>query len=192
MISVNDFKTGLTISVDNAIWKVIDFQHVKPGKGSAFVRSKLRNLRTGAIQEKTFRAGEKVEPAMIENRRMQYLYADGDNHVFMDNESFEQTELSSDYLKEELNYLKEELNYLKEGMEVQIQTYEGETIGVELPKTVELTVTETEPGIKGDTATGATKSATVETGYTLNVPLFVNEGDVLIINTGDGSYISRG
>nr|6RJI_A Chain A, Elongation factor P [Staphylococcus aureus subsp. aureus NCTC 8325] len=185
MISVNDFKTGLTISVDNAIWKVIDFQHVKPGKGSAFVRSKLRNLRTGAIQEKTFRAGEKVEPAMIENRRMQYLYADGDNHVFMDNESFEQTELSSDYLKEELNYL-------KEGMEVQIQTYEGETIGVELPKTVELTVTETEPGIKGDTATGATKSATVETGYTLNVPLFVNEGDVLIINTGDGSYISRG
>ncbi|MUK59839.1 elongation factor P, partial [Pseudomonas aeruginosa] len=113
------------------------------------------------------------------------LYADGDNHVFMDNESFEQTELSSDYLKEELNYL-------KEGMEVQIQTYEGETIGVELPKTVELTVTETEPGIKGDTATGATKSATVETGYTLNVPLFVNEGDVLIINTGDGSYISRG
>ena len=106
MISVNDFKTGLTISVDNAIWKVIDFQHVKPGKGSAFVRSKLRNLRTGAIQEKTFRAGEKVEPAMIENRRMQYLYADGDNHVFMDNESFEQTELSSDYLKEELNYLK--------------------------------------------------------------------------------------
>ena len=120
---------------------------------------------------------------MIENRRMQYLYADGDNHVFMDNESFEQTELSSDYLKRRIELL-------KEGMEVQIQTYEGETIGVELPKTVELTVTETEPG-KGDTATGATKSATVETGYTLNVPLFVNEGDVLIINTGDGSYISR-
>ena len=164
MISVNDFKTGLTISVDNGIWKVIDFQHVKPGKGSAFVRSKLRNLRTGAIQEKTFRAGEKVEQAMIENRRMQYLYADGDNH---------------------------ELKYLKANMEVQIQSYEGETIGVELPKTVELEVTETEPGIKGDTATGATKSATVETGYTLNVPLFVNEGDVLVINTSDGSYISR-
>ena len=177
MISVNDFKTGLTISVDNGIWKVIDFQHVKPGKGSAFVRSKLRNLRTGAIQEKTFRAGEKVEQAMIENRRMQYLYADGDNHVFMDNETFDQTELSADYLKA--------------NMEVQIQSYEGETIGVELPKTVELEVTETEPGIKGDTATGATKSATVETGYTLNVPLFVNEGDVLVINTSDGSYISR-
>ena len=183
MISVNDFKTGLTISVDNGIWKVIDFQHVKPGKGSAFVRSKLRNLRTGAIQEKTFRAGEKVEQAMIENRRMQYLYADGDTHVFMDNETFDQTELSGDYLKDELKYL-------KANMEVQIQSYEGETIGIELPKTVELEVTETEPGIKGDTATGATKSATVETGYTLNVPLFVNEGDVLVINTSDGSYIS--
>ena len=168
MISVNDFKTGLTISVDNGIWKVLDFQHVKPGKGSAFVRSKLRNLRTGAIQEKTFRGGEKVETALIENRRMQYLYADGDTHVFMDNQTFEQTELPADYLEYELNFL-----------------------GVELPKTVELTVTETEPGIKGDTANGATKSATVETGYTLNVPLFVNEGDVLVINTGDGSYISR-
>ncbi|GGI31328.1 MULTISPECIES: elongation factor P [Staphylococcus] len=184
MISVNDFKTGLTISVDNGIWKVIEFQHVKPGKGSAFVRSKLRNLRTGAIQEKTFRAGEKVEPAMIENRRMQYLYADGDNHVFMDNESFEQTELTTAYLEHELKFL-------KANMDVQIQTYEGETIGVELPKTVELQVTETEPGIKGDTATGATKSATVETGYTLNVPLFVNEGDTLVINTTDGSYVSR-
>ncbi|RIM27568.1 elongation factor P [Staphylococcus chromogenes] len=184
MISVNDFKTGLTISVDNGIWKVIEFQHVKPGKGSAFVRSKLRNLRTGAIQEKTFRAGEKVEPAMIENRSMQYLYADGDNHVFMDNESFEQTELTTAYLEHELKFL-------KANMDVQIQTYEGETIGVELPKTVELQVTETEPGIKGDTATGATKSATVETGYTLNVPLFVNEGDTLVINTTDGSYVSR-
>ena len=127
MISVNDFKTGLTISVDNGIWKVIDFQHVKPGKGSAFVRSKLRNLRTGAIQEKTFRAGEKVEQAMIENRRMQYLYLDGDSHVFMDNQTFDQTELSADYLEYELKFL-------KANMEVQIQSYEGETIGVELPK----------------------------------------------------------
>ncbi|MGV3244017.1 elongation factor P [Staphylococcus sp. 11262D007BW] len=184
MISVNDFKTGLTISVDNGIWKVIEFQHVKPGKGSAFVRSKLRNLRTGAIQEKTFRAGEKVEQAMIENRRMQYLYADGDNHIFMDNETFEQIEL-------ETSYIEHELQFLKANMDVQIQMYEGEIIGVELPKTVELAVTETEPGIKGDTATGATKSATVETGYTLNVPLFVNEGNTLVINTADGSYVSR-
>ena len=115
---------------------------------------------------------------------MQYLYADGDNHVFMDNETFEQTELTTQYLEHELKFL-------VANMDVQIQTYEGETIGVELPKTVELRVTETEPGIKGDTATGATKSATVETGYSLNVPLFVNEGDVLVINTTDGSYVSR-
>lgn len=185
MISVNDFKTGLTIKVDNGIWKVMDFQHVKPGKGAAFVRSKLRNLRTGAIQEKTFRAGEKVEKAQIDNRRMQYLYANGDSHVFMDNETYDQLELSGDKLEYELKFI-------KENMEVQIQSYEGETIGIELPNTVTLQVTETEPGIKGDTATGATKQATVETGYSLNVPLFVNEGDLLVINTTDGSYVSRG
>ncbi|MBG9210180.1 MULTISPECIES: elongation factor P [Mammaliicoccus] len=185
MISVNDFKTGLTIKVDNGIWKVMDFQHVKPGKGAAFVRSKLRNLRTGAIQEKTFRAGEKVEKAQIDNRRMQYLYANGDGHVFMDNETYDQLELPGDKLEYELKFI-------KENMEVQIQSYEGETIGIELPNTVTLQVTETEPGIKGDTATGATKQATVETGYSLNVPLFVNEGDLLVINTTDGSYVSRG
>ena len=185
MISVNDFKTGLTIAVDNGIWKVLDFQHVKPGKGAAFVRSKLRNLRTGAIQEKTFRAGEKVEKAQIENSRMQYLYANGDSHVFMDNETYDQLELP----EERLEY---ELKFIKENMEVHIQSYEGETIGIELPNTVTLQVTETEPGIKGDTATGATKQATVETGYSLNVPLFVNEGDLLVINTTDGSYVSRG
>lgn len=185
MISVNDFKTGLTIEVDNGIWRVIEFQHVKPGKGAAFVRSKLRNLRTGAIQEKTFRAGEKVGKAQIDNKRMQYLYVSGDQHVFMDTESYEQIELSEDTIEYELKFL-------KENMEVHIQMYEGETLGVELPNTVTLQVTETEPGIKGDTAQGATKAATVETGYTLNVPLFVNEGDTLIINTTDGSYVSRG
>ncbi|OAO31635.1 elongation factor P [Mammaliicoccus lentus] len=185
MISVNDFKTGLTVKVDNGIWKVMDFQHVKPGKGAAFVRSKLRNLRTGAIQEKTFRAGEKVERAQIDNHRMQYLYANGDSHVFMDNETYDQLELPGDTLENELKFI-------KENMEVHIQTYEGETIGIEMPNTVTLTVTKTEPGIKGDTATGATKQATVETGYTLNVPLFVNEGDQLVINTSDGSYVSRG
>ncbi|WP_323704777.1 elongation factor P [Mammaliicoccus sp. Dog046] len=185
MISVNDFKTGLTVKVDNGIWKVLDFQHVKPGKGAAFVRSKLRNLRTGAIQEKTFRAGEKVEKAQINNSRMQYLYANGDSHVFMDNETYDQLELP----EEALEY---ELKFIKENMEVHIQSYEGETLGVELPNTVTLQVTETEPGIKGDTATGATKQATVETGYSLNVPLFVNEGDLLVINTTDGSYVSRG
>jgi elongation factor P len=184
MISVNDFRTGLTIEVDGGIWRVIDFQHVKPGKGAAFVRSKLRNLRTGAIQEKTFRAGEKVEKAQIDNKRMQYLYANGDQHVFMDNESYEQIELNS-------NAIEYELKFLKENMDVSIMMYHTETLGVELPNTVELTVTETEPGIKGDTASGGTKPATVETGLTVQVPFFVNEGDKLIINTTDSSYVSR-
>jgi elongation factor P len=184
MISVNDFRTGLTIEVDNGIWRVMDFQHVKPGKGAAFVRSKLRNLRNGAIQEKTFRAGEKVAKAQIDNRRMQYLYANGDMHVFMDTDSYEQIELSA-------GQIEYELKFLKENMEVQIMMYQGETLGVELPNTVELTVTETEPGIKGDTASGGSKPATVETGLTVNVPFFVNEGDVLVINTTDGSYVSR-
>ncbi|MBN8190910.1 elongation factor P [Bacillus sp. NTK074B] len=185
MISVNDFRTGLTIEVDNGIWRVIDFQHVKPGKGAAFVRSKLRNLRTGAIQEKTFRAGEKVGKAQIDNRKMQYLYANGDMHVFMDNESYDQIELPA-------SSIEYELKYLKENMEVSIMMYRGETLGVELPNSVELKVTETEPGIKGDTASGGSKPATVETGLVVNVPFFVNEGDTLIINTTDGSYVSRG
>ncbi|KUP06185.1 elongation factor P [Bacillus coahuilensis m2-6] len=185
MISVNDFRTGLTIEVDNGIWRVLDFQHVKPGKGAAFVRSKLRNLRTGAIQEKTFRAGEKVGKAQIDNRKMQYLYANGDMHVFMDTESYDQIELPA-------TSIEYELKYLKENMEVHIMMYGGETLGVELPNTVNLTVTETEPGIKGDTATGGSKPATVETGLIVNVPFFVNEGDVLVVNTTDGSYVSRG
>jgi elongation factor P len=184
MISVNEFKTGLTIEVDGGIWRVVDFQHVKPGKGAAFVRSKLRNLRTGAIQEKTFRAGEKVGKAQIDNRRMQYLYANGDQHVFMDNESYDQIELPA-------NSIEYELKFLKENMEVHIILYQGETLGVELPNTVELEVTETEPGIKGDTASGGTKPATLETGLTVQVPFFVNQGDRLIVNTTDGSYVSR-
>ncbi|WP_210365897.1 elongation factor P [Bacillus sp. REN3] len=184
MISVNDFRTGLTIEVDNGIWRVMDFQHVKPGKGAAFVRSKLRNLRTGAIQEKTFRAGEKVAKAQIDNRKMQYLYASGDQHVFMDNESYEQIELPA-------SSIEYELKFLKENMEVYIMMYGGETIGLELPNTVELEVTETEPGIKGDTASGGSKPATLETGLTVQVPFFINQGDRLIINTTDGSYVSR-
>jgi elongation factor P len=184
MISVNDFRTGLTIEVDGAIWRVLDFQHVKPGKGAAFVRSKLRNLRTGAIQEKTFRAGEKVEKAQIDNRKMQYLYANGDQHVFMDVETYEQIELNS-------SAIEYELKFLKENMEVFIMMFQEETLGLELPNTVELTVTETEPGIKGDTASGGTKPATVETGLIVQVPFFVNQGDKLIINTTDSSYVSR-
>jgi elongation factor P len=184
MISVNDFRTGLTIEVDGGIWRVLDFQHVKPGKGAAFVRSKLRNLRTGAIQEKTFRAGEKVAKAQIDNRRMQYLYANGDQHVFMDNESYDQIELPA-------SSIEYELKFLKENMEVSIMMYQGETLGVELPNTVELEVVETEPGIKGDTASGGSKPATLDTGLIVQVPFFINQGDRLIINTVDGSYVSR-
>lgn len=184
MISVNDFKTGLTIELDGGLWKVIDFQHVKPGKGAAFVRSKLKNLRTGAVQEKTFRAGEKVGKAHISNRKMQYLYASGDMHVFMDMENYEQVELQEAQIEEELKYL-------LENMEVHLVMYETETLGVSLPNTVTLTVEETEPGIKGDTASGGSKPAKMETGLMVNVPFFVNAGDKLIINTEDGSYVSR-
>ncbi|MFC4404239.1 elongation factor P [Gracilibacillus xinjiangensis] len=184
MISVNEFKTGLTIEVDGGIWQVMEFQHVKPGKGAAFVRSKLRNLRNGNIQEKTFRGGEKVNRAHIENRKMQYLYASGDTHTFMDTNSYEQTELPA-------SQIERELQFIKENMEVNILTYQGETIGVDLPNNVELTVTDTEPGIKGDTASGGTKPATLETGLVVQVPFFVNIGDVLVISTNDGKYVSR-
>ena len=184
MISVNDFRTGLTIFVDGQLYRVMEFQHVKPGKGAAFVRSKLRNLRNGNVQEKTFRAGEKVEKAQIDNRKMQYLYAQGDEHVFMDLESYDQTELAS-------SVIEYELKFLKENMEVHIQSFQGEMLGVELPNTVELEVTETEPGIKGDTASGGTKPATLQTGLTVQVPFFINQGDVLIINTTESSYVSR-
>lgn len=184
MLSVNDFKNGLTIEFDNNLWRIVEFQHVKPGKGGAFVRSKLKNLRTGANQEKTFRSTEKVEKAIIDTKSMQYLYADGDNHVFMDTETYEQLELPAAQINDELKYL-------KENMQVSIMMYGSETLGVELPNTVDLAVAETEPGVRGDTSSGGTKPATLETGLVVQVPFFVNEGDLLTINTSDGSYISR-
>lgn len=184
MISVNDFKTGLTIEVDNGIWQVMEFQHVKPGKGAAFVRSKLRNLRNGNIQEKTFRAGEKVAKAHIETKKMQYLYASGDMHAFMDTNTYEQIELSS-------SQIEHELKFMKENMEVSIVMYGGEILGVQLPNNVELEVVETEPGIKGDTASGGSKPATLETGHTLQVPFFINRGDIIVVSTSDGKYVSR-
>lgn len=184
MISVNDFKTGLTIEVDGGIWRVVDFQHVKPGKGAAFVRSKLKNLRTGAVQEKTFRAGEKVAKAQIDNRKMQYLYESSGNHVFMDLENYEQIEIPEEQLKDELQYM-------LENMEVNIIRYGSEILGVDLPNTVTLEVAATDPNIKGDTSSGGSKPATMETGLSVNVPFFVNQGDKLIINTVDGSYVSR-
>lgn len=184
MISVNDFKTGLTVEVDGDIYTVLDFQHVKPGKGAAFVRSKLKNLRNGNTVEKTFRAGETIGRALIENRDVQYLYSSGQEHVFMDNETYDQFSLPEEQLEWELKFL-------KENMGVKIVSYQGEILGINLPNSVELAVVETEPGIKGNTATGATKNAKVETGLNVQVPLFINEGDVLLIDTREGKYISR-
>lgn len=184
MISVNDFKTGLTIEVEGDLFTVIDFQHVKPGKGAAFVRSKLKNLRNGNTVERTFRAGEGVGRAHIENREMQYLYNSGDEYTFMDTETYDQIGLD----KKQLEW---ELKFLKENMMIQIMSYQGEILGINLPNSVELKVVETEPGIKGNTAQGATKSATLETGHTVQVPLFIDQDDVLLIDTREGKYVSR-
>ncbi len=184
MISTSDFKTGLTIEVDSDIFTVVDFQHVKPGKGAAFVRSKLKNLRNGNVVERTFRAGEQVGKAQIDNRQVQYLYATGNEHVFMDTETYDQFAL-------EAKQLEWELNFLIDNMLVNIISYHGEIIGINLPNSVELKVIETEPGIKGNTATGATKNAKVQTGLNVQVPLFINENDVLLIDTREGKYISR-
>lgn len=184
MISVNDFKTGLTIEVDGGLYTVTDFQHVKPGKGAAFVRSKLKNLRNGNVVEKTFRAGENVVRAHVENRAVQYLYNSGNDYTFMDNETFDQFELGKSQLEWEINFLIENMN-------VNIASYQGEMIGITLPNSVNLKVVEAEPGIKGSTATGATKAAKLETGFSVQVPLFINEGDVLAIDTREGKYISR-
>lgn len=184
MISVNDFKTGVTIEFDNQIYKVLEFQHVKPGKGAAFVRSKLRNLRTGAVIDHTFNAGIKVAKAQIDYKKMQYSYNSGEGFVFMDLDTYEMVEIPAANLEWEQRFL-------KEGMEVQIEQFQGELLGVSLPDKVELLVTQADPAVKGNTATNADKSAIVETGFEVKVPLFVNENDVIIVSTSDGKYVSR-
>jgi elongation factor P len=184
MISSNDFRPGITIEVDGEVWRVIEFLHVKPGKGAAFVRTKLKNVKTGAVKEQTFRAGEKVQQAKVETREMQYLYRDGDNYTFMDTETYEQIAIPASQLETESKYLVENMNCY-------VVMYEGSAIGVELPNTVELEVIDTEPGIKGDTASGGTKPATMQTGLVVQVPFFVNVGDRLIIDTRSGAYVSR-
>ena len=184
MISVNEFKNGLTIEYNNDMWRIVEFQHVKPGKGSAFVRSKLKSLRTGAVQEYTFRSTAKVETADIQTRQMQYLYNDGSSYVFMDTATYEQLEVPNAQIDQEAKYL-------KENMIVNIISHNGETLGLDLPNTVDLEVVETEPGIRGDTSSGGGKPATMETGLVVTVPFFINVGDVLTINTSDGSYVSR-
>jgi len=184
LVSVNDLRTGLTIELDGEVYTVIEFLHVKPGKGAAFVRTKLKNVKTGQVFERTFRAGERVNRAIVETREMQYLYNDGHDYVFMDTQSYDQITLSADQLGSAPGYLKENMTIL-------IQFYQGRPIGVELPTFVELTVTHTEPGFKGDTATGGTKPAITETGLEVQVPLFINVGDVIRVDTRTGEYLSR-
>ena len=184
MISSNDFRTGLTIEIDGDAWMVIEFLHVKPGKGAAFVRTKLKNVRSGAVQERTFRAGEKMPRAHVEYKEVQYLYNNGEDYFFMDTSSYEQFSL----YKEQLG---DTIYYLKENMLLNVSLYKSEPIGVEPPNSVELEVVETDPGFKGDTATGGSKPAKLETGLVVQVPLFIEIGDILKIDTRTGQYLSR-
>ncbi|HQD50021.1 MAG TPA: elongation factor P [Defluviitaleaceae bacterium] len=184
MVSAGDFRNGLTIELEGEIYTVVEFQHVKPGKGAAFVRTKLKNLKTGGIIEKTFRPTEKLPKAHIERKDMQYLYNDGDLYYFMDSETYDQIALNKDQLGDSLKFV-------KENDMVKILSHNGLVFGVEPPLFVELEITHTEPGFKGDTATGATKPAVVETGATIQVPLFVEIGDKVKIDTRTGEYLSR-
>lgn len=185
MISTNEFKTGQTIVYEGNIFSVIEFQHVKPGKGAAFVRTKLRNLRSGAVIDYTFNAGVKVERAQIDKTMMQYLYANGDQHVFMNNETYEQIEIPHAQIETELNYI-------FEGMSVEVLFYNNtEILGLSLPDKVSLMVKETVPGVRGDTKTNALKDAILETGFLVKVPMFIDEGERIIVNTNDGQYVSR-
>jgi elongation factor P len=184
MISSNDLRNGVTINVDGQLWTVIEFLHVKPGKGAAFVRTRLKNVRTGTTLERTFRAGEKLERAVVDNRQMQMLYNDADGYHFMDQESFENVTIGRDLIGDPADFL-------KDGMVVDVQFHEGIPIGVDLPPHVELRIVETDPGFKGDTATNTTKPARLETGAVVQVPLFVNPNDVIRIDTRDRRYIGR-
>ena len=184
MVIAGDFKNGVTFEMDGQVVQVIEFQHVKPGKGAAFVRTKLKNVITGAIVEKTFSPTDKFPPAYVERRDMQYLYNDGELYYFMDMETYEQIPVGKDLLGEKFKFVKEE-------MICKVVSYKGSVFSVEPPTFVELVVTETEPGVKGDTATGATKPATVETGAQVKVPLFVDAGTKIKIDTRTGEYLAR-
>jgi len=184
LISTADFRNGLTIALDGEVYQIQEFQHVKPGKGGAFVRTRLRNLRTGNVLERTFRAGEKMEPALLERRPLEFLYASGNEYVFMDTETFDQMSLSSETIGEQARYLKGNLPIV-------VVFHEEEIIGIELPNTVELRVVQTTPGVKGDTATGGSKPARLESGATVTVPLFIEEGDLIRVDTRSGEYLER-
>lgn len=184
MISSNDFRPGVTIVLDGSVWRVVEFLHVKPGKGSAFVRTKLKNSQSGSVVERTFRAGETVPQANLEKSTMQHTYKEGDDYVFMDMESYEENRLS-------VSQIGDRVKYIKEGMEVNVVRWDEQILEVELPNTVVLEVTQTDPGVKGDTATGGTKPATVETGAMVMVPLFITTGERIRIDTRTDSYQGR-
>lgn len=184
MISTNDLKTGITIELDGTLWSVVEFLHVKPGKGAAFVKTKLKNVESGNVLEKTFRAGEKLPRAILDKRDMQFLYKSEDEYVFMDNETFDQINLT----KEQIG---ESVKYLKENMVINVLKHDTRIIGIDIPNFVELEVVDTPPGEKGNTATGGTKPATLETGAIVNVPFFVNNGDKIRVDTRTNSYLDR-
>ena len=183
-ISSNDIKNGITLKVEDGLFTVVEFQHVKPGKGGAFVRTKLRNARSGAVIERTYRGDERLEQAIIDKRDMQYLYRDGDDYVFMDQSTYDQVPVSS-------KSLGDAANFLVETGKAMLVLHDDEIIGIELPASVELTITETEPGIQGDRVSGARKPATLETGYVVQVPIFVGPGEVIKVDTRTGDYITR-
>jgi elongation factor P len=183
-VSTNDLRNGMTLNLPEGLFAVVEFQHVKPGKGGAFVRTKLKNQRTGAVIERTYRADEKLEQAIIDKREMQFLYRDGSDYVFMDTSSYEQLQVNT-------GLLGDSANYLKEGDDAVLQFFGTEIVGVDLPASVELTVSDTEPGLQGDRVSGARKPATLETGLVLQVPLFVNPGEKIKVDTRTGEYLTR-
>jgi len=184
MISSNDFRTGTTIELDGQVWRVVEFLHVKPGKGSAFVRTKLKSVQNGNVVEKTFRAGESVQQAILEKSNLQHTYVESGDYVFMDMTSFEETRLSPEQIGKGAKYL-------KEGMEVSVIFHNGKVLEVELPISITLKVTETDPGVKGDTASGGTKPAILETGAQVMVPLFISVGEMIKVDTRNDSYLGR-
>ena len=184
MFNINDIKNGMTFLLDGQIYQVLEFLHVKPGKGPAFMKTKIKNLRTGAIIERTFNTNVKLEKANIEKREMQYLYGSADSYNFMNMETYEQIELSKAQLGDAVDYL-------KEGLNVNITFYEGELLGIDLPDKIEMEVTATEPAVKGNTTNNAMKDATIETGLLVKVPLFIEQGEKIVISTKDGKYVSR-
>ena len=183
-VSTNDLRNGMTLDLPEGLYSVVEFQHVKPGKGGAFVRTKLKNVRTGAVIDRTYRADEKLEQAIVDKREMQYLYGDGDQYVFMDNTTYDQRHVDK-------SSLGDASKYLKEGDAAILQLYKDDIVGVDLPTAVELEVTVTEPGVQGDRVSGARKPATLETGLVVQVPLFVNQGDRVKVDTRSGEYLTR-